>query len=265
LARVPVILSNRRDMGFWRKPQHHKAYQIIKPWVDQAVVVSNAIKQEILARDEISEAKITTIYNGVKLSNLDGDQKMKVRDELNLDPADIVCVHVANFKEVKGHKYLLEAFQALVAKQYPLKLVLIGEDEFQGKFQQWTKGQGLDRRVLFLGKREDVRRLLQAADICVLPSLSEGMSNAVLEYMDASKPVVATAVGGNPETIEDGVTGYLVPPQDVTALTNALEKLIRDENLRLVMGQRGRKRAEELFSMDVMMARYHDLFERLSK
>jgi len=121
---------------------------------------------------------------------------------------------------------------------------------------------GIKNNVLFLGERKDVSSLLAIADICVLPSLSEGMSNAILEYMAAGKPVIATDVGGNPELVKNGFNGLLVEKEDAQGLKEALLKLIQDKEKRQIMGQNGLSRVKAEFTMEAMMAQYEKLYEQ---
>lgn len=263
LAGVRVIISNRRDMGFWRKDIHVKAYRLINRWVNRIIVVSKAVKDRIVETEGLPENKIEVIYNGVDIAVSDRHESSYLKKKLGISQNDLVIMHAANFKPVKGHSYLLEAMAALSKEFKNLKLVLIGEDEFNGALQKMAQELKIAGRVLFLGKRNDVRELLMIADICVLPSLSEGMSNAILEYMAAGKAVVATSVGGNPETVEDGVTGILVEPKNAVSLSQGLRRLILDSSLREKMGIKGRERAESIFDIQQMHKKYEALFVKI--
>jgi L-malate glycosyltransferase len=122
---------------------------------------------------------------------------------------------------------------------------------------------GLGQRIVFTGFRGDVPDLLSEVAISVLPSLSEGTSNTLLESMAAGVPVIATRVGGNPEVIEDGVSGLLVPPRDSAALAAAMDRLLEDESLALVLGQAGMRRVSELFSLEGSVHETEHLYQRL--
>lgn len=261
LAGVPVIVSNRRDMGFWRKFWHVAAYRALNPWVNKIVVVAEAVKDMVMKTEGVEAAKIEVVYNGIDLqATSHRSQATSLREGLKIKNDDLVIIHVANLKPVKGHSFLLKAFARISSQFQNAKLVLIGKDELNGQLQYLAENLGLKDRVLFLGKRDDVPRLLPLADICVLPSLSEGMSNAILEYMAAGKPVIATKVGGNPEIMIDGLNGYLVAPENIDELKNALRGLLENETKRKEMGQNSLKRVKEHFSMEAMVARYENLF-----
>jgi len=258
LAGVRMIISNRRDMGFWRKPWHIHAYRLVNRWVSKIIVVSNSIRDMVLSTEGVAENKIEVIYNGVELP-----KNTAVPDIAPLKN-NIVIMHVASLSPVKGHVFLLEAFKKIISQIKDVKLVLIGEDMLNGTLQSKAVQMGLKEDVLFLGERKDVSSLLTVADITVLPSLSEGMSNSILEYMAAAKPVIATNVGGNPELIQDGFNGLLIEKENVEELSHALLKLIQDNNLRQIMGQNGFSMVKTKFTMDAMIGHYDRLYKEIA-
>ncbi len=265
LAGVKLVVSNRRDMGFWRKSWHTLAYRMIQHWINKIIVVSHSVKEIVKKTENVPDDKIQVIYNGIDLSE-NGPPSTPVvslKKQLGINMDEPVVMHVANFKTVKGHDYLLEAMVSVVKSVPKVKLVLIGEDEMNGRLQNLAVQLGIDKNLLFLGKRDDVQNLLPMADICVLPSLSEGMSNAILEYMKWGKPVIATQVGGNPELIEEGRSGLLVPPRNSQSLGMAMIHLLRDPFLCRQMGKNARKRVEEIFTIEKMVQNYEQLFESL--
>ncbi|MBF0511869.1 MAG: glycosyltransferase, partial [Candidatus Omnitrophica bacterium] len=261
LASVGTIISNRRDMGFWRHQFHVMVYRMINPWVHKIVAVTATVKQMIIEMEGVCADKIQVIYNGVDPapSVLDSAQN---REQLGLGAQDTVVMHVANLHPVKGHKYLIEAF-ARIAPRFPnAKLVLVGQDKLNGEMQNLVKHRGINYQVLFLGQRKDVPKLLALADIGVLPSLSEGMSNAILEYMAFGLAVIATNVGGNPELIEHGVNGLLVEKENIEQLSEALIRLLVDKTKREAYGKHSLLLVQEKFSMQAMLGAYRKLFER---
>ncbi len=264
LAGVPVIISNRRDMGFWRSRRHIEAYKIINRWVDKIIVNAVATKTKFILEENLKADKVEVIYNGIDiLSQTNPDDVIRLKKQFNIKEDEIVIVHVASLKPVKGHEYLLRAIAQISYTVTHVRLVLIGKDELSGQLQALAQELGIEKHVLFLGSRDDARNLIALADICVLPSLSEGMSNAILEYMASAKPVVTTNVGGNPELIEHGCQGLLCPKENVLELKNALEELIADGHRRLVMGQNGLQKVQKDFSMGKMVSTYESLFSRL--
>jgi glycosyltransferase involved in cell wall biosynthesis len=262
LAGVKMIISNRRDMGFWRNPLHVTAYRLINPWVKKIVVVSQSIKQMVMEKEGVAGGRIEVIYNGVALPTTILKSKLH-RSDLGLGESDIVIMHVANIKAIKGHVPLLKAFVDVVSQFPKVKLILIGRDELNGQIQDLARTLLINDKILFLGKRDDIHDLLLLADVCVLPSLSEGMSNAILEYMAVGKPVIATSVGGNPELVQNDWNGLLVSKENVQELREAMINLVKDPHQRQIMGQNGAFRAKTEFSMDAMISHYDSLFSNI--
>ncbi|MFZ5800487.1 MAG: glycosyltransferase, partial [Candidatus Omnitrophota bacterium] len=142
-----------------------------------------------------------------------------------------------------------------------VKLLVIGDGPEQQRLADSVQRLGLGAKIIFTGLRKDVREFIRGIDILVLPSLREGLPVAALEAMAAGKPVIATNVGGTPELISDGETGLLVKPADPLALSGALEKLLSDRQLAQTMGERGRKRVENYFSLAKMINETEKLYE----
>lgn len=266
LAGVPVIISNRRDMGFWRTKRHVTAYKWVNPCVHKIIAVSGSIKRLVASEEGVPEKKIKVIYNGINLpdtGHLTHDTCSKER--LGIKEDDVVIMHVANLTPVKGHAYLLKAMARLLPECPKVRLVLVGEGPLRGQLTELVERSGLTDHVVFLGRREDARQLLNMADVCVLPSLSEGMSNSILEYMAAGKPVVATNVGGNPELVDDGQTGVLVDKENSEQLARAIESLVNAPHKRVEMGRNGYEKVKEKFTMSTMVSAYTDLFIKMTQ
>ena len=185
-----------------------------------------------------------------------------LQGELGYQKDDVVIMHVANLTPVKGHAHLLQAMARVLPECPKVKLVLVGEGPLRGQLTEMVEQLNLTNHVVFLGKREDARQLLNMADICVLPSLSEGMSNAILEYMVAGKPVVATNVGGNPELVQNGETGILVDKENSEQLAKALILLANAPYKRTEMGRNGYEKVKNKFTLPAMVSAYTDLFYR---
>src|SRR3989338_4807561 len=260
-AGVRSIISNRRDMGFWRTQRHVAAYKWVNPWVHKIIAVSGSIKRLVTSKEGVPEKKIEVIYNGIHLPENGGAHtKNLTRKDIGTKADDLVIMHVANLTPVKGHAHLLKAMASLLPECPKIKLVLVGEGPLRGELTELVEQLNLTDHVVFLGKREDVRQLLKMADVCVLPSLSEGMSNAILEYMAAGKPVVATNVGGNPELVQNGKTGILVDKDNGEQLAKALIFLANAPHKRMEMGRNGYEKVRKKFTMPAMVSAYTNLF-----
>ncbi len=266
LAGVPVIISNRRDMGFWRSQRHVAAYKWVNRWVHKIVAVSESIKRLVMSEEGVPEEKIEVVYNGIHLPENGGPQiKNLTRKDIGAKEDDLVIMHVANLTPVKGHAHLLQAMARVLPECPKAKLVLVGEGPLRGQLTELAGRLGLTNHVVFLGKREDAGQLLNMADICVLPSISEGMSNAILEYMAAGKPVVTTSVGGNPELVQNGETGILVDKENSEQLAKALVFLANTPHKRAEMGRNGYERVKKKFTMSAMVSTYTNRFASMTE
>jgi glycosyltransferase involved in cell wall biosynthesis len=164
---------------------------------------------------------------------------------------------------MKGVEYFLDA-AALLAPRFPeVRFLIVGDGAGRNELEAHAGRLGLAERVTFTGFRTDVPDLLPEAAISVLPSLSEGLSNSLLESMAAGVPVVAARVGGNPEIVEHDVSGLLVPVRDSAALAGAISTLLEDPQLAARLGEAGRRRVAELFSMERSLSEVEGLYERL--
>jgi glycosyltransferase involved in cell wall biosynthesis len=214
-------------------------------------------------RQGYPEERIEIVYNGVELA---GDTAPDLRAELGLPPDAPLIGEVARLCDVKGQRELIQALREVP----DARLVLVGADlerggEFQASLEDEAKQLGVSDRVVFAGRRPDADTTLGAFDVVALPSWTEGLPLVVLEAMARRRPVVATPVGGTPEVVADGETGFLVPPRDPQTLARALRRLLADPALRWRMGDAGRTRVEERFSADGMTRRVLALYDEVVK
>jgi glycosyltransferase involved in cell wall biosynthesis len=183
-----------------------------------------------------------------------------LRHRLGLPVEGVLFGTVGRLDPVKDHRSLLKAFAPIARSDRPAYLLIAGDGPMQNEIAALVAQLGMGGEVLLLGERGDVPEILRALDVFALTSIAEGISNTILEAMASGLPVVATRVGGNPELLEDGITGQLVPVRDAMALTTAFESYLRDPKLRQEHGRNGRLRAEQCFSLDRMAARYAALY-----
>jgi glycosyltransferase involved in cell wall biosynthesis len=222
---------------------------------------SQAVVAEL--RDEgIDPAKLRLIYNGIDTEIYEQPfDRDSARGALGIAPNATVFVIVANLIPYKGHGDLIAAFSRIKSKlRDPWFLFCLGRDDgIAFQLQSQINEAGLQENIQLMGARSDVPDFLRLADIGILCSHEEGFSNAILEGMAAGLPMVVTNVGGNAEAVVDGQTGYVVPPHDSAALGEALLKLANNPH-RAVMGEAGRQRARELFSMNACIDAYEALY-----
>ena len=234
-------------------------------WADAFSSVSWRSLQFAAEHEGVDLERARVIPNGIDLASWKTPPRDVARRLLDVLPDDFVVATVGRLHAQKGYKHLLRAAVEVLRKQPNALFLIAGYGPLRKKLEARTQRLRIARRVRFLGYRKDVETLLAASDLFVLPSLWEGMSNAILEAMAAARPVVATAVDGNVEQVSEGETGLLVPPADAPALAGAILRLARDPVSAERMGRAGRRRAEELFSLERMTSAYLDFYAELLK
>jgi colanic acid/amylovoran biosynthesis glycosyltransferase len=266
LAGVSVAVTSRRDMGFSRNWRLRLVEQwLINPLTDRVTAVCPAVARQVAAERGLSERKVVTIPNGVDLAAHDPAllPREATRQALGLSGDEAALGVVAHLSPVKGHVDLLEATARIVAERPRVRLLVVGDGVLRQPLEARARSLGLDGRVLFTGERHDVAAVLAALDVVVVPSHTEGLSNALLEAMAMGRPVVATAVGGNRDLIEDSLTGLLVPPADPPALAAAVLRLLDQPAEAERLGRNARERVATDFGLDRMIQRYEQLYEDL--
>lgn len=266
IARVPLIISSRRALG-----KHQERHFLLRPLdllanrlSHRVTVNSKAVWEDTVDRDRIGPSKLVLIYNGIDPEPFEaaGPHREEVREKMGIQFFERVIIVVANLIPYKGHSDLLKAAQE-VQKHIPkCVFLLIGEDRGIGReLKKMAIDLGIAAKVKFLGLRHDIPSLMAASDLSVLPSHEEGFSNVILESMAAGLPVVATRVGGNPEAIEDSVTGWLVPSRNPAAMAEKIVDLLDDPERAKSWGERGRNRVKEVFTIERMVERHLKLYE----
>jgi len=263
LTGVPVVLSSIH--AFYRsKPRLELLLDMVTARLaDGVIVVSEAVRQFAIADLKIPDNKIDVVYNGITSLPVvvDVESIRRIRAEIGLRSDSSVVACVGSLKEVKGHKYLLQAMPLILRDVPNVQFLIIGDGPLQPELRSLATALGIADKVCFAGLREDVRTILPAIDILVQPSLQETFSLAILEAMAAEKTVVATKVGGIPELVEDGRTGLLVPPENPSAIAKAVISLLSSPYKRRMFGVAGGKRFREFFTAEKMVRRYKEIYE----
>ena len=268
LSGIPVTISSKRDMGFSKNKKILTAYKFINPFVTRIIAVSEAVRCQINIQEKVNLNKIITIYNGVDISKYFVSKYNKaLKSQLNLSTFSPIVGVLANIKPVKGLEFFIQA-AAKVLNRFPeTQFIVIGAclpnhecQSYYDKLKSLVKKLKLENNFYFVGERSDIPDLLSILDVSVLPSLSEGFSNTVLESMSAGLPLVVTDVGGNSEAVIDGKTGFVVPPKDIVKMADSINLLLANKELAKKMGREGRKRAQQLFSMDRMINKIENLY-----
>mgnify|MGYP003699975509 CR=1 FL=1 len=176
-----------------------------------------------------------------KYSINDEEKRRKLRRGLGFSENDILILTVAEINTNKNHKQIIDAIKTFKNYYSNIYYLIVGTGEKEKELKNYVLISNLETRIRFLGYREDIPEILNAVDIFALTSLREGLPRAIMEAMAASKPIIATNVRGNRDLVRDGVNGYLVPVNDIEATAKAITKLASNKNLRLRMGEEGRK------------------------
>ncbi len=241
---------------------HHTLYSLGARGVDRLIAVSEEVKVSITKTlPAIPQKKIVAISNSVDVNRYgDRSGRAALRLELGLNEEHKVAVMVATFKEQKGHRFLLEAMQAVVSQRPDLKVLFAGDGELRTALQERALELHLENNVFFLGNRADIPALLAASDYFILPSLWEGLPMALIEAMASGLPVIATRVSGTNQVIVHGETGLLVEPGNSSELAQAILKMASDPSMARQMGRAARQRVEVHFGAQKQALEYLDLF-----
>ena len=275
LARVPCVIASIRDMGVYLTPKQQYVHKLVCRLADQIVVNADAIKHWLTAQGYRGE-RITVIPNGVdvgRFSSLPAESDLRCR--LGLPERAQLVLMLARLRPEKGIEYFLRA-AAHVNLRFPqVYFLIVGEgftnrahefmpdSEYPRRLANMAASLGIGERVRFTGLITDIPHLLSQVAVSVLPSLSEGLSNTLLESMAAGVPVVATRVGGTPEAVSDGEHGLLVPPKDEAALAEAICAILADAELARRLGSQARARAVQRYSLERMVQANQDLYMNL--
>ena len=263
IARVPLIVTSERNVDMWEEPYKQRLGTWLDRWTQRTTGNSGAVADYLVSKG-LDRAKVRVIYNGVDTSRFEGPaDPHATREEFGIPQHHAVVGHLARLEPQKDPRTFLEA-AALVARRNPaLSFLVVGGGSLEAEAKRQAEDLGLANRMIFTGPRRDVPRLLAACDLSVLASVKEGMSNTIMESMAAGKPMVATRVGGNPELMADGETGFLVPPRDPAALAGAIQRVLDDPSLAKAMGLSAKARIAERFSVDAMVGATERLYDEL--
>lgn len=254
MAGVPVVTS-RRDLGYWQTPMRLLALRRANRHATIVVANAEAVARRTVDEEHAHPAHVRVVTNGHDPARFVRTHDGRVRADLGIPRDAFVAGLVANARPLKRQRDLLDALAALPAAGPEAHALLVGTGSSAELAALHAHAASLQiaGRVHVHGVTGDVLPWLEAMDVGVLASESEGLSNAILEYMAVGLPVVATPVGGNPELVEEGVTGALFPVGDTAALMAALERFRRDPAERVRCGEAGRRRFLERFTVERMV------------
>lgn len=271
LARVPVRLHGEHGWDVTDpggvNPRNRLIRRLYRPFVSHYIALSADIEGYLQRQVGIAPSRISQIYNGVDTARFAPASARQSIDGCPFGAGHWIAGTVGRLAAVKDQATLVRAYARACAidadAARAMRLAIVGDGPQRAVVERAVRETGVGDRVWLPGSRDDVEAILRGFDCFVLPSIAEGISNTILEAMATGLPVIASRVGGNPELIDDGATGRLVPAGDVEALAAALLELFRFRATAQRFGRAARSAVERRFSLDRMAADYAGLYERL--
>jgi len=271
LAGVPVRIHGEHGWDaadlHGTSPSSQRIRRACRPAIHHHVTVSKDLDRWLGTRIGVRPDRVSQIYNGVDVERFGPGRARPSDAPWGAHEHPIVIGTVGRLERTKNQGLLLDAFARLVApvpeRSRTLWLVVAGDGPDRTSLESRARTLGIAERVWFAGSRSDVPAVMRALDVFVLPSLNEGISNTLLEAMASARPVVATSVGGNPELVEDQVTGFLVASQQPDELADRIARYVSTPELAVSHGRAGRERAVTHFGLPRMLEDYRSLYARL--
>jgi len=236
-------------------------------WIDKRLLVRvkhvlavSEMTRRIVERQGVPPGRVSVIHNGVRIPETPVTPA-DLRGELGLPSSARIVMAVGRLSTEKGHRYLVEATRHLVASRPDVHVVLVGEGRERPSLELQVRQLQLTSHIHFAGFRRDVLSCIQAAELVVNPSLTEGSPNIVLETLSVGKPVVATEVGGVPEILSDHETGWLVPPSNPLSLARAVEDVLDHPEQTELISRRGHDAARQRFSFESQAKQLMELYD----
>jgi glycosyltransferase involved in cell wall biosynthesis len=259
-----VVVSSRRNLGYWLTPSYLRIYRILNRVTTRLLANSERVKRYVVEAEHIDPARVDVLYNGVDMTRYaPGSGDPSVPAALGIpDDAPVVGI-VANLRPVKDHDLFLRAAQ-LVAEVVPrAAFLLAGSGPLREQLGRQAEELGIADRVFFTNGGGDISDHLARMSVGCLSSKSEGFSNAVLEYMAAGLPVVATDAGGNAEAVEHGTNGFIITERNADAFARPIIELLQDDAKRAEMGRASLERCRTMFEMTLSVRKHEDYYQQL--
>ncbi len=269
MAGVPHLCCSKLSLANYRDSSRllAAAESITDRWFQLVHCKSRGIVEDVARREPIPRDRMRVIYNGIRIDDyLAVRNRARIREEFGASPETFLLGVVANLNAYKGHADLIEAI-SLCSKTLPhLSGVFVGRDDGIGEeLQRKIDTEQLQDRIRLVGARSDISDVMSGLDALISASHEEGFSNVILEAMASALPVIATRVGGNPEAVEENVTGLLVEPRNIEHMAAAIQQLATNPQVTRKMGERGRDRVRALFSNDAYIQGMLGFYDELLK
>jgi len=251
LAGVPTIVHTPHGHVFYGHfgPLASRSFLLVEKLLafitDRMIALTESEREDYITFAVSNPNKIITIHSGVEVDHymnveVNVEEKKKT---LGLDPKVLVVGTVGWLLPIKGPMYLLRAMERVWLSHPEIQLVFVGKGDLENELRKKASQIGVNKRVKFLGWRDDIPEIMHILDVFVLPSLNEGMGRVLIEAMAAGRPIIASNVGGIPDLVIQGENGLLVPAKDIKALAEGIEYLLENQSERIEMGEKGRKMA----------------------
>jgi glycosyltransferase involved in cell wall biosynthesis len=256
---LPPLVASRR-VDFHLKGNSFSRWKYRQ--VDCFIAASEAIRQMLVA-DGVPAERTVTVHEGIDVDHVAAAPPVNVHEALWLPHQAPVVGNVAALVPHKGQRYLIDAAHLVVQDVPDARFIILGEGELREHLERQVREHHLEKHVLLPGFRTDVLGCIKGFDLFVMSSVTEGLGTSLLDAMACRRPIVATAAGGIPEIVQDGVTGVLVPPRDARALATAIVRVLRDQPLRARMGQAGFDRVRDRFTVERMVEQTRAVYQRI--
>lgn len=268
---APVIVSSKHNCEeVLQNPAYGHIHGALTRFTTVVIAVSSSVAEYVATTGRVEGPKIVVVHYGIEEVNQPpGNPADRIRANLGLEPYTPLALCAARLDPQKDHQTLLRAWKLVVERAPSARLLLVGDTQLGGNayvdgLKRLAAALGIADAIVFAGVRDDVSDLMAACDVFAMSSRWEGLGLVFLEAMRAGRPVVATRVGGIPEVVIDGETGYLVDVGDSAALASRLVELFEDRKTAKTMGKRGRERFEHRFAADQMLGKISALYAKLT-
>lgn len=257
--KIPLVAARRLELRMARNSFSRWKYSQVDCFIASGGAIADRLSHDGIRRD-----RIRIVNEGVDVERIERMTPANVHAEFYLPTHAPIVGNVAHLTPHKGHQHLIDA-AALVVRAVPdVRFVIVGDGETREALEHQIRHHHLERHVFLAGYRVNPLELTKGFDLFAMSSITEGMCTPLVDAMAAGKAAVATAVGGIPEVVVDGVTGYLVPPRDAKAFASRLIELLKDEALRTRMGAAAAQRARERFTVEKMVAETAAVYRSLA-
>jgi glycosyltransferase involved in cell wall biosynthesis len=265
LSRVPIVISTEHTLATAKTKMQRHIDNILARITTKIIAVSKTVRNSLLEEENIPADNILAIYNGIDFtpSSIKNEAIQNKKKELGVGLNNKVVVTIGRLEPPKGYEYLLESARTVTDAFPSTRFLIVGGGYLRPALENLAGRLNICDKVILAGPRTDIADILSFSDVAVLPSVREGFSITLLEYMACGKPIVATDVGGNTEAVINGISGIIVPSKDPAALAGGIMNILRDEKLAESLGRNARERFRRKFTIQKMILETENLYETL--